>query len=438
MHATERRYINVFLAGLFFLLLWSAWDYGGRYLHVQAFSQVLCAGLVMLLALQLLRHKDFSPLLDYPLLKPALLLLLVLGMSWIFSVNRLASLEEIWRWVMYLLLALGTYGWLRLMPDPGRAVVQVATGSLLIGTGIVVLGFAMPSAESGLSSTFYRTNDLAGYLLLQVPLALHLLLTRPGRLAKGVYGLVFGVLAGALVLTNSRSSWVAGLLACGLVLVFNRRQLQQRALQIGLAVGGVALLAGLGLFWQKVLPRLETLLSMRILQENATSWRLELLEGAWQMFLAHPLLGTGPNTFASAFPAFQQQPGYYSINPHNFYLQALAETGLLGLIALGIWLLVFVRVLLRRPNACSLGILAGLAASLFHIGFDIDWSVSAIPILFAVLLGAGLAPAVAPLPFLAEGAETDAEAAPPDARPAGILIFVCLALALIPSLNYFS
>ena len=106
MQATERRYSLLFLIGLFFLLFWSASDYGGRYLHVQTISQVLTAGLTLMLSLQMLRQKDTTTLLEYPLLKPVLLFLLVLGMSWIFSVNRLASLEEVWRWVMYCLVSL--------------------------------------------------------------------------------------------------------------------------------------------------------------------------------------------------------------------------------------------------------------------------------------------------------------------------------------------
>lgn len=430
MQAAERRYTTLFLIGLFFLLGWSAWDYGGRYLHVQAISQVLSAGLALMLALQLLRNQDTRPLLAYPLLRPVLLFLLVMGMSWIFSVNRLASLEEIWRWIMYSLLPLAVYAWLRLMPDPERKVRWVLTGALLIGSGIAAAGFVIPSAESGLSSTFYRTNDLAGYLLLQVPLALHLLLTARRLQSRLGYGLLFLGLGSALGLTNSRSSWAACLLACALVLWFNRGQLGKKNLLWGFGGGALLLVAGIGIFWSKIGPRLQSVLSGQIFTDNAAHWRMDLIKGAWRMFMAHPLMGSGPNSFASAFSSYQLKPGYYAINPHNFYVQVLAETGILGLIALLIWLVMLVRELLRRPNPYSVGVLAGLAASLFHIGFDIDWSVSAIPILFAVLLGAGLVPAAAP-----EAADETPQHEP---RAVGILIFVSLALALIPSLNYFS
>ncbi|PKL76206.1 MAG: hypothetical protein CVV27_11440, partial [Candidatus Melainabacteria bacterium HGW-Melainabacteria-1] len=375
--ATERRYTLFFFVGLFFLLLWSAWDYGGRYLHVQAIAQVLSAGLVLMFALQLLRRGNMDPLMDYPLLRPGLLWLLALGLSWIFSVNRLASLEEIWRWVMYLLLALGVYGWLRLQARPEQGVAVLLSGTLLTGLVIVGIGLGMPSAESGLSSTFYRTNDLAGYLLLLVPLALHLLFVSSKLPWRLLSGLSFICLATALILTNSRSSWVAGLLACGLVLLLNRSLLRSKALRWSLLGSLALLLGGLVLNWSLVAQRLQTLTSLQIFAENATAWRLELLKGTWRMFEANPLLGTGPNTFATAFTAFQHQPGYYSINPHNFYLQTLAETGAIGFVALSVWLWAIGRHLMRCPNRYSSGVLAGLFASLMHIAFDIDWSISA-------------------------------------------------------------
>lgn len=440
MPSNERRYVFVFWGALFFLLLWSAGDYGGRYLHVQAFTQVLGAGIVVLLALQLLRQRDMSPLLNYPMLKPSLLWLLTLGMSWIFSVNRLASLEEIWRWMLYLLLGLGVYGWLSLMSQRERAVRILLTGTQLIGCGVVLWGYFQRTGGEALSSTFYRTNDLAGYLLLLVPVSLHLLINSPGLMPRLAYGLITGVLGSALVLTNSRSSWIAGLVACGLVLFLNRAQLRHRALR-RMLVGGAALtVLAVALSWQLVLPRMQSLLSLNILKENATVWRLELLEGCWRMFLAHPVLGSGPNTFASAFAGVQQQAGYSSINPHNFYLQALAETGLLGFLALLFWIGALYLCLSRRPNLYSAGVMGGLTGSLLHIGFDIDFSVTAIPILFGVLLGAGVV--TREKPPLPEDDRPEVSPEPEtlklDARPAGVLIFCALGLAVIPCLNYFS
>lgn len=427
----NRRYTWFFLLALIFLLSWSAWDYGGRYLHVQVLCQVMVAGFALMLALRLFRQHHTQVLLSFPLLKPSLLLLLSLGLSWIFSVNQLASLEEIFRWLMYLELSLCVYCWLSLAPEPVRAVRVLLIALLWLACLIVAWGLFSYTGAEGLTSTFNRTNDLAGYLLLLVPLGLYLTLQAQGFQERLLYAIPSLILTLALILTNSRSSWAAACLSCILVLYLQRRQLRLKAIQFGLIFAALALMLGVALNWHLVIPRLQTILSFEIVKENGTVWRLELLKGAWQMFLNRPLFGQGPNTFGTAFNAFQQQPGFYSINPHNFYLQALAETGLIGFLALVFWLSKLIRGLSIQSNPYSRGILAGLLASLLHIAFDIDWSVSAIPILFACLLGAGL---VSERSLVSE----DLADLNSDARLGGVLIFCALLLALVPGLNYFS
>lgn len=100
MQNSIQRYI--ILPGLVLLLFWSVLEYGGRYLYGQTLAQVLCGGLLVLLTLSQIRtHEKLSA---YPLLKATGVWLIVLCISWIFSVNRLASLEELLRYLMYLLL----------------------------------------------------------------------------------------------------------------------------------------------------------------------------------------------------------------------------------------------------------------------------------------------------------------------------------------------
>jgi len=427
------------LGSVFLLLIWSAFDYGGRYLHVQVFAQVLSAGILLLFGLQLYASRRVSVLSEYPLLRPSLLWLLALGLSWIFSVNRLASLEEILRVLMYLVLALSVYGWLRLQADPAQSLSRLATGVIAVGCLVALAGWWMRQSGQALSSTFYRTNDLAGYLLLLVPLSLHLFLQARQASWRLYYGLAFSILGSSLALTQSRTSWLAGALALALVLYFQRENLRQPVYRwSALAVLGL-LAVGFWLSAETLWPRLQSVLSGQILQENSALWRKELLVGAWDIFLAHPWTGTGPNTYATALPAYQQSPGYYSINPHNYYLQALAETGLVGFVAFLLWLVSLYRAVGRFANPLSAGLLASLSASLFHIAFDIDWSVTAIPILFAVLLGMALVPVNLADPVSeAEDLPDSPLETGPRAVVSGLLGFVALILISLPLLNFLS
>lgn len=420
----------LFLAALALLLLWSAFDYGGRYLHVQVFSQVLAAGLLLLFSVRTYRLGYLSSLLGYPLLKPALLWLLALSITWIFSVNQLASLEELLRILMYLVVAFSVYGWFSSSADPQKEVLRLMAMAVATGCGVSLAGLWHWRLGESLSSTFSRTNDLAGYLLLLVPLSLHLFFTARTVWGRVLYGLAVTILSGSLILTNSRSSWLAGLVGILVVFWINRDRFKEPfyrwtivLITLGF-VGTVVLNAG------HILPRLETLLSLEIFRENAAHWRMALLRSAWHMFLAKPLVGFGLNTYGTALPAYQEQVGYYSINPHNYYLQALAETGLIGFSAFMFWLVSVYKSVWKQPNIASGGVLAGLTASFLHIGVDIDWSVSAIPLLCAILLGGGL--------VSAQKQVLHGESEPVPRIAVGLMTFVALILLCLPVSNYFS
>lgn len=440
MSQLRRSETLLFALLLFFVLGWSAFNYGGRYLQAQTIVQLAAAALLLNLAWLLWRYQQAEVVLRFPLLLTGLFWLLALALSWVFSVNQLASLEEILRLAMYMALTLAVYLGLSLRHQPERLHDYLLAGVVVLGCLVVAMGWWLRPDGQALSGTFYRTNDLAGYLLLLVPLSLHLGLQARELRGRLYYLLAFVYLLAALVMTNSRSSWLAGALAIALVLLFNRSVFRQRAFWLILAGGG--LLAGGLLFvnLELIWPRLQTLLDLSIFEESAARWRRDLLLAAWNIFRDHPLVGTGPNTYAKVLPAYQQTAGYYSINPHNYYLQTLAEAGALGFLALGLWLSQAFRSLWRQPNPASLGILAALSASLIHIAFDIDWSVSAIPVLFFVLLGLGLTPRPEPAETTAV-TEAEPAAALPDSAAsqqrvtALVLGFVALFLGLVPVLN---
>ncbi|MFN4152048.1 MAG: O-antigen ligase family protein, partial [Candidatus Sericytochromatia bacterium] len=128
--------------------------------------------------------------------------------------------------------------------------------------------------------------------------------------------------------------------------------------------------------------------------ENSLEWRKSLLRGCFEMFLDNPSIGTGLNTFPFVYSLYQERAGYFSINPHNYYLQLLAETGVTGfftfiVLALSILYMSFKAFKHSESifKGIALGLLVGIISSLIHISVDIDWSVSAIPILFWLEVG---------------------------------------------------
>lgn len=429
-----QRQLVFFGSALLFLLFWSAYDYGGRYLHVQTLTQVMTGGLLLWCARRFHYPDSFQSIRDYPLLWPSLLWLTSACLSFAFSVNQLASLEEIARLLMYLCLSLCTYLWVQQFDtaEARKNALDYSARSLVgIGLIIVALGWLMQTQDHSLAGTFYRTNDLAGYLLLIIPLALGGLFNASQNHWRAYYGTSTLVLAVSLMSTNSRTSWLAMILSLALLLYVYRQQfLRKKTLGISILII-VLMIGGLAFNWESIGARLDTLTHLSILKENATSWRIHLLKDAWNMFLDRPVLGYGPNTYGIVLPQYMQEAGFYSVNPHNYYLQTLAETGLLGGLALLLWLGSLTRGLRQHLNPYTAALACGLLASLIHIGFDIDWSVSAIPLLFFSMAGLALSPVAkqmhAPISYT------------PYINISRVLVgLLGASLVLVPSLNYFS
>jgi O-antigen ligase len=95
--------------------------------------------------------------------------------------------------------------------------------------------------------------------------------------------------------------------------------------------GGVVLLAALSLVsWlgvRQVLSRFASLQTLEVKEAKRASMR----HGAWHIFLDHPILGTGLGTFQLVYPPYETlYDGKIVNHAHNDYLEALAETGILG------------------------------------------------------------------------------------------------------------
>jgi O-antigen ligase len=378
--------------GLFVVLASLTLANGGRYLGAQVLAQIALGGLLLLTML-------LPPTRRFPWWGPFTALAAVGVASTIPSVNHLASIEELCRWTAC--LAVAWMAW-RTVDDWRRAQLSLALvtlGTLAAAGGLVdVLVHHYDVA----ASFFARSNDLSAFLLLTIPLAM-VLTAAEARSWRIVGTFAFAVQALAFVLTQSRAAFLALGLGIAYLLFTTAGTVRRRMLAGTLSVGLAGLLIGA--------PYLLRLLN-RFVQlaqslggtgnETSTPWRQALWRAAVRMGMDHPLLGTGPGTYASASRAYQDTAGYYSINAHNFYVQVFGEMGLLGLAA---WVAVLAGVVwalrqsLREPaelRAPQMALGAGLIASLLHIAFDLDWSVLAIPLAFWLIAGmllSGVVPA---------------------------------------------
>ncbi|HWZ99920.1 MAG TPA: O-antigen ligase family protein [Candidatus Dormibacteraeota bacterium] len=176
---------------------------------------------------------------------------------------------------------------------------------------------------------YVNRNHFAGFVELAIPVPLvPLILGRVRRERRFVIGLFALLPIGALFLSASRG----GIVAFGVELLFVILFVAlQRAGSKHLLAGGVVLVAALSLVsWlgvREVLSRFGSLQSLEVKEAKRASMR----HGAWHIFLDHPILGTGLGTLQLVYPPYETLYDAKIVNhAHNDYLEALAETGILG------------------------------------------------------------------------------------------------------------
>jgi O-antigen ligase len=114
-------------------------------------------------------------------------------------------------------------------------------------------------------------------------------------------------------------------------------------------------------------------------QADITSGRSHFWAVAFQIFLAHPILGAGLEAFGVAYTQFDSQTGLFRVEQaHNDYLQTLADAGILGFACVAAFIYLLFKESLEtigrssdgfRKNA-ALGALAGCFGVLIHSFFD--------------------------------------------------------------------
>jgi hypothetical protein len=108
------------------------------------------------------------------------------------------------------------------------------------------------------------------------------------------------------------------------------------------------------------------------------SYRAELWRAAWDDYLDHPLLGSGPGTYEEYWN--EHRPLQHKVrDAHNLYLEVLAELGPVGLLLLIVALgAPLVAALLARGSPFVPVALGAYAAYLVHAGVDWDWEMTAV------------------------------------------------------------
>jgi len=191
-------------------------------------------------------------------------------------------------------------------------------------------------------ATFALTNSLAGvlapWLVGIAAVALPLLRDRQRWQSLVALGFCAAILATCLVLTKSRTAYLATLAGLALVALYGRRGGWRLDWRIPTAIAGVLLVIGLAaIYWGG--------LDVQVLSEAPKSvlYRLEYWQATAAMIGDHLLWGCGPGNFQEAYTAYKLPQASETIkDPHNFLLEMWATAGTPGLALLMLVVVAFI------------------------------------------------------------------------------------------------
>jgi putative inorganic carbon (HCO3(-)) transporter len=350
-----------------------------------------------------------------PLLLPWLLWLGVILASWTVALSLGDALAETLKWLemlaLYLFIAANVerrhLPWLvgaMLLAGMAQAALGLYQFLFRVGPeGFLLFGGRFLRAYG----TFRQPNPYAGYLGLVLPIAYSLVLwglpithhalrfpqggptgtfhvsifPRRGPMGTFYALLSFGLMLVALYASQSRGAWIGFVAA---VVVVSLVRGGRTAVLFILAIAVVAALGAIGTFQilpQSILQRFGDALTAlnipdiavaEVTDSNfATIERLAHWGAALAMWRDHLWLGVGFGNYAAVYPAYAIGRWLDPLgHAHNYYLNVAAETGLVGLLAYGLFWLSAFRLgwqAVRRSTGFQQAIAAGGLGVLVHL-----------------------------------------------------------------------
>jgi tetratricopeptide (TPR) repeat protein len=246
------------------------------------------------------------------------------------------------------------------------------------------------------TGSFYWHNQMAGFIIILIPLLLSLFLATRNLYFKFILLLVIFVSFLAIVLTYSRGGWISMLASLMLFFAFSFKKIKShiKPLFIMLAVFMIVTFiilkpANVGKTGQSIKSELSS--QTRSVSGNL---RTTVWQNAFKILRDNPIFGVGPGAFGSSYYKYQSVPWLYAKYTHNHYLQYMAELGIIGFFLFAsIILSALFRVFEERKRLGDetrypllLGVIAALFGSALHALIDVDWSRISLYSIFWILL----------------------------------------------------
>jgi O-antigen ligase len=284
--------------------------------------------------------------------------------------------------------------WLTASLAAGNRIREKVYGILLVsGSGSALYGiiiYFLGMGRGGLHrtpGTFSNEMTFGGIMMLLLSLFAAMSMapgiTRRLRISSSAAA-VFSY--AALVLTQTRSSWLAMAVSGIVFIAILRKRLVPVYLMVLVAIVFLA-----------PEPYRDRISSIWDPDFRTNVQRIEMIEGGLSIFREHPVIGTGPVDLGEIYSS-HMPPGavYVHGHMHNIFLQVAVTLGAVGL-AVFIWLLVSMFVILVRNLSLDLppparGLMAGSLGAMagFIVNGLFEWNFGDAEVLTVMLIIVGL------------------------------------------------
>jgi O-antigen ligase len=251
-----------------------------------------------------------------------------------------------------------------------------------------------PHRGGGTFGPFVYHNHFAGFVELVDPFGLGLIFSGQVRRDQLPVLTLFTIVPiAALVLSASRggiTSFFLQLVLLGFLLGFRNKHGKNL-----LKIASLVVVAAALIFWVGIASTVQRFEDLSASDGSAVT-RASMSKDTWQIFLHHPLAGTGIGTFETVYPQYASSyDGLRLDHAHNDYVELLASTGLVG----GVFGFAFVVFLFRSGyanvrsaqtpggRAFYASAVAACSGILFHSFVDFNLHLPSNAMIFLILAG---------------------------------------------------
>ena len=190
--------------------------------------------------------------------------------------------------------------------------------------------FGLPKFGGRLSSFFGSELILGSYLSRLFPLLFALfLLKEKKQLELYFMSILFILLIGLIYISGERAGFILFILSYIFIIIFTEKIVK---LKIIISICVLTLLVFFTFNFSEVKVRMVSSVSSTVKKSIITPEHHSLFRTAYNMFLDKPIFGHGPKMFRVMCNDEKYAAGITpcTTHPHNFYIQLLAETGIIG------------------------------------------------------------------------------------------------------------